>query len=72
MHTDLDGRELLAEAGIARFVAVHDADYDDIRQKAATTRWVTLSPAERERDFAHPQHTAHDLAALEYICAKPC
>lgn len=67
MHTDVDGRELLAEAGIARFVAVHDADYDDIRQKAATTRWVTLSPAERERDFAHPQHTAHDLEALEYM-----
>ncbi len=67
MHTDPAGRELLAEAGIARFVAVHDADYDDIRQKAATTRWVTLSPAERERDFAHPQHTPRDLSVLEYM-----
>lgn len=67
MHQDPDGAALLNEAGIAQFVAVSDADYDDIRKKAAATQWVTLSPAERERSFALPQHSMRDLAALEHM-----
>ncbi len=67
MNQDPMGAALLNEAGIAQFVAVNDADYDDIRQKAAATQWVTLSPAERERSFAHPQNSARDLAVLEHM-----
>ena len=43
MHEDATGRAILASAGIARFVAVHDRDYDDIRHKAWLAEDVELT-----------------------------
>lgn len=43
MHEDVNGRGILASGGIARFVAVHDRDYDDIRRKARLAEDVKLT-----------------------------
>ena len=43
MHEDSAGHEILSDGMIARFVAVHDADYDDIRRKSLSAEEVLLS-----------------------------
>jgi phosphonate transport system substrate-binding protein len=40
MHEDGQGRAILAGGLIDRFVAVHDADYDDLRRKARSAEGV--------------------------------
>jgi phosphonate transport system substrate-binding protein len=42
MHEDGEGQVILSEGMLARFVAVHDADYDDIRRKALSAEEVQL------------------------------
>jgi phosphonate transport system substrate-binding protein len=42
MHEDSAGQDILSDGMIARFVAVHDADYDDIRRKALSAEEVQL------------------------------
>jgi phosphonate transport system substrate-binding protein len=43
MHEDSEGKSILSEGLLARFVAVHDADYDDIRRKALSAEEVQFS-----------------------------
>ena len=43
MHEDREGQVILSDGMLARFVAVHDADYDDIRRKALSAEEVSLS-----------------------------
>jgi phosphonate transport system substrate-binding protein len=43
MHEDSEGQMILSDGMIARFVAVHDADYDDIRRKALSAEEVSLN-----------------------------
>jgi phosphonate transport system substrate-binding protein len=43
MHEDGEGQAILSDGMIARFVAVHDADYDDIRRKALSAEEVSFS-----------------------------
>lgn len=45
MHTSAEGRAILAGGLIARFASVADADYDDIRAKAARAAAVELEIA---------------------------
>jgi phosphonate transport system substrate-binding protein len=42
MHEDGEGQAILSDGMIARFVAVHDADYDDIRRKALSAEEVSF------------------------------
>ncbi|HMD88198.1 MAG TPA: PhnD/SsuA/transferrin family substrate-binding protein [Anaerolineaceae bacterium] len=43
MHADPHGREILARAGLARFVAVQDKDYDPIRAMTYAAKDIRLS-----------------------------
>jgi phosphonate transport system substrate-binding protein len=43
MHEDGEGQDILSDGLLARFVAIHDADYDDIRRKALSAEEVLLS-----------------------------
>jgi phosphonate transport system substrate-binding protein len=43
MHEDVEGQVILSDGMIARFAAVHDADYDDIRRKALSAEEVQFS-----------------------------
>ncbi len=40
MHEDDQGRAILSGGLIDRFVAVHDADYDDLRHKVRSAKGV--------------------------------
>jgi phosphonate transport system substrate-binding protein len=42
MHEDSEGQDILSDGMIARFVAVQDADYDDIRRKALSAEEVSF------------------------------
>jgi phosphonate transport system substrate-binding protein len=42
IHEDGEGQAILSDGMIARFVAVHDADYDDIRRKALSAEEVSF------------------------------
>jgi phosphonate transport system substrate-binding protein len=42
MHADEHGRAILSSGTIARFIAVRDADYNDIRRKALSAEAVVL------------------------------
>ena len=41
-HEDVEGQAILSDGMIARFVVVHDADYDDIRRKALSAEEVSF------------------------------
>jgi phosphonate transport system substrate-binding protein len=43
MQEDSEGQDILSQGLLARFVAVHDADYDDIRRKALSAEEVQFS-----------------------------
>jgi phosphonate transport system substrate-binding protein len=47
LHVAQAGRELLAQSGIARFVAVADADYNPLRRMLRDAEGVALAPALR-------------------------
>jgi hypothetical protein len=44
MHEDAHGRRILRSAGIARFVAVSDSDYDPLRRMTAEAAVVEFPP----------------------------
>ena len=67
MHRDELGALLLSEFGYARFQSVSDADYDDIRRKAATTHWVNLTAQGPDRSFAARGEAEADRKVLEVL-----
>jgi len=42
MHEDVEGRSILTDGRIMRFMAAHDDDYDPIRRMAAVATTVSL------------------------------
>jgi phosphonate transport system substrate-binding protein len=69
MHDDASGREILRSAGMSRFVAASDSDYDSIRRTAAVAaraRWC------RGTGFAIPDCLTRSRRRGNTAQAKQC
>jgi phosphonate transport system substrate-binding protein len=74
MHEDREGGKILAAAGIARFVPVVDADYDEIRRMAGEAQAVRLaaSGADSSLPYSAAISTASRISAGVSSAACRC